>query len=483
MSPTMPTRGRQARRRAVTWWHRFHGAFRMLCLLAVGVVALGVAANAAPAKRQVGRPSGPAPIALEQIVAAGSSVFALASDRQGVYKWSEHQENWQKVKDRAQKLYAGGDTVYAIEPGRGDISKYGGVPGSWKVIGGPGATFAATSKHLYGVSPNLSGVYQYTDSAKGTGQWRRVGDRAEHLYAGPGKALYATNPADKKIFKYDGKWTHVGDAGATFAVTDNNLYGLTPDRQAVVEYDSKKKKWKPVGGPAADIFASNTLYKVERGTGALWKYNGRPHDWNFLSDRATAFVTSGDHLFRLAPDRRSVQKYSGNGKTNEWRTLGAPAAGPAPSPAEKNARYASMNQHGEDSRKIWTAARDEHLRGVPDPYEFRWSTNYCNFSPDIPGETYDFRNACARHDFLSRNYRDLYGENSFRNNSDGQKQIDHLLWADLRETCKNRYPGSQQACEVIAYGYYNAVAGVSAVNRGFDPGGLVKGFVRPFWVG
>ncbi|WST27592.1 phospholipase (plasmid) [Streptomyces xanthophaeus] len=89
------------------------------------------------------------------------------------------------------------------------------------------------------------------------------------------------------------------------------------------------------------------------------------------------------------------------------------------------------------------------------------------------------RDACARHDFLSRNYRDMYGETAFRNNSDGQKQIDSILGQDLRETCKNRYPGSQQLCEGTAHTYYKVVSATSAVSK-FNPLGLVKDLgIRP----
>ncbi|MGW0754476.1 phospholipase A2 [Streptomyces sp. NPDC002587] len=481
MHPIVPTHTWQAPRRAATLWRRFHGAFRMLCLLAVGVVALGVAANAAPATPQAAQASGP--VALEQIVAAGDSVFALAADHQGVYQWSINQDNWQKVKGDAQKLYAGGGSVYAIEPGRGDISKYGGNPGQWNRIGGPGATFAATSKHLYGISPDGTEVREYT----GRGEtWNKVGDRAKNLYTGPDSTLYATNPDTGNLYKYKGQWSAVGGPGATFAVTDNNLYGLTPDRTSVVEYDPGKKKWNKVGGPAGNIFASNTLYATSLGTGDLYKYNGRPNLWNRISGPAAAFATSGDHLYRLAPDHRSVQKYNGNGATEEWRTLGAPAAGPAPSPEEKAALYKSLNQPGDDSRKAWTTARDEHLRGVPDPYEFRWSTNYCNNSRDIPFKEYDFRDACARHDFLSRNYRDMYGEKAFRNNPDGQKHIDTILREDMRDTCKNRAPVVKQWCEGTAWTYYTAVADVSAIPDSFNPKGwfteLAEGFAGPPWM-
>ncbi|MFD7560053.1 phospholipase A2 [Streptomyces sp. NPDC059835] len=447
----MSRNGRQATQRAAALFSRVHSGIRMLCLLLIGVIALGVAANAAPAKPR----TGPTAVAMEDIVAAGDSVFALAANHQGVYEWSVHQNNWRKVKAAAQKLYAGGGKVYAIEQGTGDITQYGGDPYQWTRIGGPGATFAATSKNLYGISPDHSGVWKY--SGRGD-RWDKVGGPAEYLYAGPDDALYATNPDDKRIFRYDGTWTQVGGEGATFAVTDNNLYGLTPDHKTVVEYDKKKNVWNPVGDSANDIFAGTTLYKTTLGTEELYKYNGHPYKWTRISGKAADFATSGNHLYRLALDKHSVHKYDGNGANDKWATIGAPAFGPAPSPEEKGARFTNLNQLGDDSRKAWTTARDEHVRGVPDPYEFRWSTNYCNYSRDVPFQEFDFKPACARHDFLSRNYRDMYGENAFQNNSDGQKHIDKILQDDMLDTCKDRAPVVKQLCEDTAVAYYEVVA-------------------------
>ncbi|MER6443727.1 phospholipase A2 [Streptomyces venezuelae] len=450
----MPRPGRQATHRAAALWGRVHSGVRMLCLLMIGVIALGVAANAAPSRRAHKASAAPQPVAMERIVAVGTSVFALAADHKAVYEWSEHQFNWQKVKGAAQKLYAGGGNVYAIEPGPGDISRYDAKSRMWRRIGGPGATFAATSKNLYGISPDHSGVWKY--SGRGD-TWDKVGERAENLYTGPDDALYATNPDDKKIFRYDGRWTHVGDEGATFAVTDNNLYGLTPDRGAVVEYDAKKRKWNAVGGPADDIFAGNTLYKTTRGTGELYKYNGRPGKWNRIGGRAADFATSGDHLYRLAPDKRSVEKYDGNGANDKWASLGAPAAGPAPSAEAKAARYMLLSGGDAAGREAFKTAREEHLRGVPDRYAFRWSTNYCN-SP-APNNPFGFRftDACIRHDFGYRNYRDIYGENAFRSNPDGKRRIDGVFQADMEEICRVKYSALEDPCVIVAGWYATGV--------------------------
>ncbi|MFE3559546.1 phospholipase A2 [Streptomyces sp. NPDC059193] len=448
----MSRNGRQATQRASALWSRVHSGIRMLCLLMIGVIALGVAANAAPGKRQFHRASSaPRPVAMEQIVAVGSSVYALAADHQAVYEWSEHQSNWLKVKGAAQKLYAGGGNVYAIEPGSGDISKYDAKNRTWPRIGGPGATFAATSKHLYGVSPDHSGLWRYSG---GGDVWNKVGERSETLYAGADDAVYVTNPDDKKIFKYDGRWTPVADTGATFAVTDNNLYRLTADRGAIEEYNPKKNKWNAVGGPAENIFASNTLYKTMHGTGDLYKYNSNKQ-WNRIGGRAADFATSGHYLYRLAPDHRSVQKYAGDGRNDKWDTLGAPAAGTAPSAGAKAARYTQLTQSGPDGFKAFKAAREEHLRGVPDRYAFRWSTNYCNAPAPNNPLGFKFTDACIRHDFGYRNYRDMYGEKAFRNNPDGKRRIDGVFQADMELVC--RTSKWEDACLTVAGWYVSNV--------------------------
>ncbi|MGY0055115.1 hypothetical protein ACWY4P_00745 [Streptomyces sp. LZ34] len=157
MKPIVSTHDHQAPRRGATLWSRLHGAFRMLCLLAVGVVALGVTANATPAKRQVGQVSDPVTtIELKQIVATEKAVYALAADQQGVYEWSTRQDGWLKVFGPAKNLYAGGDSVYATDLATGNLHKYIGRPGEWTRIGGPGACDVPVWCQWVGVSDGMS---------------------------------------------------------------------------------------------------------------------------------------------------------------------------------------------------------------------------------------------------------------------------------------------------------------------------------------
>jgi hypothetical protein len=44
--------------------------------------------------------------------------------------------------------------------------------------------------------------------------------------------------------------------GPTFAVTADTVFGLSPDRQAVWQYDGAGASWTQVGGPAAEIVAA-----------------------------------------------------------------------------------------------------------------------------------------------------------------------------------------------------------------------------------
>ncbi|MFE1444139.1 phospholipase A2 [Streptomyces sp. NPDC058739] len=467
MKQIASTHDHQQPGRAVGVWHRFHGALRMLCLLAVGVLALGVAANADDAGRPASVYDSTAPVELEDIVATGKGVYGLSADHRGVYEWTDRQAGWKQILGDTAKLYAGGDNLYATDPATGSIWKYDGD--EWNRIGGPGRTFAAADDKLYGISPDGGGVWEYT----GKGDvWKQIGGPAKDLYTGPAwknvfgiperSVVYATNPVTGELAEYNSKkrrWTKAGDAGATFAVTDENLYGLTPDGSAVVERDPDNGQWKPVGERAEHIFSSNTLYMVARDSRDLYKYNGKPGQWHRLSGPATAFATSGDYLYRLAADRRSVQKYNGNGTTDEWLDLHAPAV--PVTREEKLARLSSIVQLGPDATAAYNEALDAHRAGKPDPHEFRWKNDKCSAPAPNSVLGYDFTPACVRHDFGYRNYRDLHGEHSFNNDADGRALIDKILLQDLNATCVPGGPHGYNldipACKVAARTYFAGV--------------------------
>ncbi|MFD8381822.1 hypothetical protein ACFV2X_25425, partial [Streptomyces sp. NPDC059679] len=63
----------------------------------------------------------------------------------------------------------------------------------------------------------------------------------------------ATSPQDGRIFRYDGdpdKWTEIGGPGAEFAVSNDRLYGMSPDHSTVYQWTGKDRtSWTALGDP------------------------------------------------------------------------------------------------------------------------------------------------------------------------------------------------------------------------------------------
>ncbi|WP_435852338.1 phospholipase A2, partial [Streptomyces platensis] len=67
------------------------------------------------------------------------------------------------------------------------------------------------------------------------------------------------------LYKYNGTpeaWSEIGNAGTDFAVTDHHVYGLTPDRIAVFEWEGKGTEWKAKRAPI--VSGETRQAKLER---------------------------------------------------------------------------------------------------------------------------------------------------------------------------------------------------------------------------
>ncbi|WP_412079464.1 phospholipase A2 (plasmid) [Streptomyces xanthophaeus] len=464
MNTVTPQHDRQAPTGAVTWWRRFHGALRMLCLLAVGVLALGVAANAAPAKRQIGRPSGPAPIALEQIVTAGNTIYGLAASHQGVYEWSGVGGHWNQVFGPAKKIHSGGGTLYAtdqagnpwkFDPQLGHAARYG----AWTQIGGPGLDFVATDQSFFGLGPDRK-VHQYQGKP---GQWQTVRSQATAQIYG-GHTLLATASATGNVSKYDGKaekWTQIGGPGLQFASTDRNIFGLGPDRK-VHRYQGKPGQWQTVRSQATgQIYGGGTLFATDtsagHATGDVSKYDGKAEKWTKIGGPGATFTTNGDRIYGLSPDRKAVFQYTG--KPGNWTSLGAPLGTPADK-LETLQRLHELTQPGDAARNAWNKARNSHQRNHWDRFGFIWDKDFCSSPGKDRIGTVDFRIACARHDFGYRNYKRLLGleQTDLTRTPEGRAakhRVDQTFLKDLQKACDtgNYKPG----CYTVADLYHQSV--------------------------
>lgn len=175
----------------------------------------------------------------------GDRLYALNPDRTAVYEWSGQGTQWAKVGGPAKDLDAGGAGLFATAPDD-KIFKYDGAPETWSQVGEAGADFAVTNDRLYGIAADHTAVFEWT--GHGT-DWNRVGGPAQDLYAG-GAGLFATDPATGQLNKYTGQpdsWTKTGDPGAGFTVSDTHLYGLAPNKIAVLRWAGTD--WTPLGAP------------------------------------------------------------------------------------------------------------------------------------------------------------------------------------------------------------------------------------------
>ncbi len=113
-------------------------------------------------------------------------------------------------------------------------------------------------------------------------------------------------------------------------------------------------------------------------------------------------------------------------------------------------------------RMLFAVSLDEFLghSGRRDP-RFDWSTDLC--SAPLVGSTglsFDFRNACRRHDFGYRNLQRLerrYGTGRTYWNGSNRKAVDTVFLADMRTHCRTRAVWLRPSCLHWALAFYSAV--------------------------
>lgn len=96
---------------------------------------------------------------------------------------------------------------------------------------------------------------------------------------------------------------------------------------------------------------------------------------------------------------------------------------------------------------------------------FDWTNDGCS-APLLgsTGRSYDFRQACIRHDFGYRNLKRLerrYGDGHTYWNATNRRRVDQQFLADMKQHCKHRGLLLRISCFVNAWTYYTAVRTVA----------------------
>ena len=238
-------------------------------------------------------------------------------------------QEWVKIWGPVSNVILGYDQgnqktyIYATEHRSGDIYQY---TGNWQKIGGPGAKFVSDSSgHLFGLSSDKGGIYEYTGRP---GKWIKIGGTAGCIYAG-GDKLFATNPDTGNIYEYNRKnrkWSEIGGPGKMFAVDNSgHLFGLSTNKTGVYKYTGTPGKWTKVGGAAGRIFAGgDKLYTTNPDTGNIYEYKSKNRKWIKVGGPGRDFVVGyTGHLYGISPDGNGVHLYSGT--PGKWIKVGGAA--------------------------------------------------------------------------------------------------------------------------------------------------------------
>jgi hypothetical protein len=182
-----------------------------------------------------------------------------------------------------------------------------------------------TTDRLFGLSPDRAHVSVYSGAGVGPGAWSAIGGVATRLYAG-GAGLFATNPNDGSVSKYngDGTWTRIGGPADSFAVTGNGLYGLSSDKGAVSVWNGTPGSWTVIGGAATRIYGGGAgLFATNPNDGSVSKYNGAPGSWTRIGGPADSFAVTGNGLYGLSSNKAAVSVW--NGTPGSWTVIGGVA--------------------------------------------------------------------------------------------------------------------------------------------------------------
>ena len=159
-------------------------------------------------------------------------------------------------------------------------------------------------------------------------RWARLDGPVHDVFAGLNVVL-ATKGAAHDVYKYT-TWevpvtpVRIGGPGATFAIANQDVYALSPDRQAVMQFAGLPDNWVRIGGAAATIVAGAAgLFATHPKTGRIYRYDGTPDRWTHVGEAGAMFAV-GDRLYGLTPDRQAVFEYAGT--PGGWVRIGGPAA-------------------------------------------------------------------------------------------------------------------------------------------------------------
>jgi hypothetical protein len=160
--------------------------------------------------------------------------------------------------------------------------------------------------------------------------WLTIGGPASTIYVAYDE-LFAVTPNGQALYEFNGStggWTRISGAEAGYAVVQDSLFALSPDHSSVSEWNSRGSgTWTVVGGAASAIYGGGTgLIATNPGNTAAYKFtepNPGEGTWTRIGGGGAAFAESGNAVFALATNRSYVARWNGSGTA--WTVIGGAA--------------------------------------------------------------------------------------------------------------------------------------------------------------
>ena len=129
------------------------------------------------------------------------------------------------------------------------------------------------------------------------------------------------------------------------------------------------------------------------------------------------------------------------------------------SPVSAGSAHTAKTDQAYVEKMLYSTSLKDFVASVDSDKWYDWSTDFCS-APLVgnTGRSFDFTNACRRHDFGYRNLHLLdrrYGGDHW--NSSARKRVDKQFLSDMRSNCKSRSWWDEPPCYAWAQTFYTAV--------------------------
>ncbi len=189
-----------------------------------------------------------------QFVGTSDGFYGITPQKDAVNSYDQLTNSWTTIGGAMAELIPAWTRLHGVDAD-GYVWMYSGQPNVWNQIGGPFRDVSANDAYCFAIAQDGNAVLM---TPTGSSAWETIGGPMESLVAA-GDNMYGID-ASGTVFLYSGtpmQWTAIGSGFAQVVAWGVDLFGLTTDKTAVLQYDADLEAWLAVAGPTGTIAAGD----------------------------------------------------------------------------------------------------------------------------------------------------------------------------------------------------------------------------------